>query len=152
VFIARYALSPYIKQIRFVFKGLINASSEGHIRVVELFHPVWVLYGIVFCYECKTLQISMSVFIITSIFIFVIFARVGIFVLCQVQQLSPPPPLTSAHIHASLQQNSSIKWFADPLNFNGRTIRRATSDRSYNSLQEWNISDAFAKRHFSFYG
>jgi hypothetical protein len=27
VFTARYALSPYIKQIRFVFKGLINAVS-----------------------------------------------------------------------------------------------------------------------------
>jgi hypothetical protein len=26
MFTARYALSPYIKQIRFVFKGLINRS------------------------------------------------------------------------------------------------------------------------------
>jgi hypothetical protein len=29
VFTARYALSPYIKQIRFVFKGLICVFLEG---------------------------------------------------------------------------------------------------------------------------
>jgi hypothetical protein len=28
VFTARYALSPYIKQIRFVFKGLNNTESD----------------------------------------------------------------------------------------------------------------------------
>jgi hypothetical protein len=28
VFTARYALSPYIKQIRFVFKGLININKH----------------------------------------------------------------------------------------------------------------------------
>jgi hypothetical protein len=28
VFTARYALSPYIKQIRFVFKGLISKSKD----------------------------------------------------------------------------------------------------------------------------
>jgi hypothetical protein len=30
VFTARYALSPYIKQIRFVFKGLIYSSCFSH--------------------------------------------------------------------------------------------------------------------------
>jgi hypothetical protein len=40
VFTARYALSPYIKQIRFVFKGLIyflEFSCAGHqpISVVD---------------------------------------------------------------------------------------------------------------------
>jgi hypothetical protein len=31
VFTARYALSPYIKQIRFVFKGLIVLASLGYV-------------------------------------------------------------------------------------------------------------------------
>jgi hypothetical protein len=30
VFTARYALSPYIKQIRFVFKGLNQISVAGY--------------------------------------------------------------------------------------------------------------------------
>jgi hypothetical protein len=30
MFTARYALSPYIKQIRFVFKGLIKTSEHLH--------------------------------------------------------------------------------------------------------------------------
>jgi hypothetical protein len=30
MFIARYALSPYIKQIRFVFKGLISVIDKGN--------------------------------------------------------------------------------------------------------------------------
>jgi hypothetical protein len=32
VFAERYALSPYIKQIRFVFKGLNTRHSEGYLR------------------------------------------------------------------------------------------------------------------------
>jgi hypothetical protein len=38
VFTARYALSPYIKQIRFVFKGLISATVED--RVTFKLHAV----------------------------------------------------------------------------------------------------------------
>jgi hypothetical protein len=37
VFTARYALSPYIKEIRFVFKGLISPSLEANI---SLFSPL----------------------------------------------------------------------------------------------------------------
>jgi hypothetical protein len=33
VFTARYALSPYIKQIRFVFKGLNIVYAELHVGV-----------------------------------------------------------------------------------------------------------------------
>jgi hypothetical protein len=33
VFTARYALSPYIKQIRFVFKGLNDGQQYFHISV-----------------------------------------------------------------------------------------------------------------------
>jgi hypothetical protein len=36
VFTARYALSPYIKQIRFVFKGLINISFLTFCNIVLL--------------------------------------------------------------------------------------------------------------------
>jgi hypothetical protein len=35
VFTARYALSPYIKQIRFVFKGLIGEITSSHTVVSE---------------------------------------------------------------------------------------------------------------------
>jgi hypothetical protein len=45
VFTARYALSPYIKQIRFVFKGL---NSAHYWRNVRIFAPIrkasWVSY------------------------------------------------------------------------------------------------------------
>jgi hypothetical protein len=37
VFTARYALSPYIKQIRFVFKGLIWFGSEGSRKIMAPF-------------------------------------------------------------------------------------------------------------------
>ena len=70
----------------------------------------------------------MSVCIITSIFIFVIYVRVGIFGLCQLKQLLPPLPPT-AHIttsvptRASLQQNISLNRSVESVIFNGRTIR-----------------------------
>jgi hypothetical protein len=45
VFIARYALSPYIKQIRFVFKGLSNQqnnlSSAGYTPVTHSVTAKW---------------------------------------------------------------------------------------------------------------
>jgi hypothetical protein len=40
VFTARYALSPYIKQIRFVFKGLIHEVSLRDAQV-----GVWCAMG-----------------------------------------------------------------------------------------------------------
>jgi hypothetical protein len=42
VFTARYALSPYIKQIRFVFKGLISHIDLGH------FHRLFVGEKLIF--------------------------------------------------------------------------------------------------------
>jgi hypothetical protein len=35
VFTARYALSPYIKQIRFVFKGLITMHAMNDIKLAN---------------------------------------------------------------------------------------------------------------------
>jgi hypothetical protein len=46
VFTARYALSPYIKQIRFVFKGLIGKCRKGNKRVSTI-TAVCVHYRIV---------------------------------------------------------------------------------------------------------
>jgi hypothetical protein len=39
VFTAQYALSPYIKQIRFVFKELMEAAGSYRASVVCIYHP-----------------------------------------------------------------------------------------------------------------
>jgi hypothetical protein len=90
-------------------------------------HNYFIRSGIIFCYQRKNLQIPKSVCIITSIFIFVIYARVGIFGLCQLKQLLPfPPPPQSQHVYptrASLRHNISINWSAESVKLNGRTVR-----------------------------
>jgi hypothetical protein len=73
VFTARYALSPYIKQIRFVFKGLKCAQSAKHFRFSSkpLYHAFHVEIFIVLV-EYKNIIIYFSVcsyrtwFVITS--------------------------------------------------------------------------------------
>jgi hypothetical protein len=37
VFTARYALSPYIKQIRFVFKGLVCQSHNAMLKIYKVY-------------------------------------------------------------------------------------------------------------------
>jgi hypothetical protein len=67
VFTARYALSPYIKQIRFVFRGL---KTKFHIRILALLVPNYLLVGetTVFCllsyaagYVAAWLSLALSV-------------------------------------------------------------------------------------------
>jgi hypothetical protein len=42
VFTARYALSPYIKEIRFVFKGLIQQRASAWEAIIKLTKNIWV--------------------------------------------------------------------------------------------------------------
>jgi hypothetical protein len=74
VFTARYVLSPYIKQIRFVFKGLMCARvyKEQVYQVFSFKIPVCfdefdvLLYNIIVCPQIRTL-VCQTVFIITVI-------------------------------------------------------------------------------------
>jgi hypothetical protein len=52
VFTARYALSPYIKQIRFVFKGLREGNRVGLLENTVLRHMCGSKYDLVLFRHC----------------------------------------------------------------------------------------------------
>jgi hypothetical protein len=80
VFTARYALSPYIKQIRFVFKGLItthgmnNVTYKVCIAGMLVLHSKWIFYSswinqqISRMQECLEL-IGLTLFLNTALFV-----------------------------------------------------------------------------------
>jgi hypothetical protein len=53
VFTARYALSPYIKQIRFVFKGLNHATNDSFLIHDSLPPNHSALHGLTYEQSCK---------------------------------------------------------------------------------------------------
>jgi hypothetical protein len=88
VFTARYALSPYIKQIRFVFKGLIYKFHPFNVVFVKLINFQNVEVKVSFEHARKSQRWNISVAVLIPNF----GARREWVLIATPRPLYPPPP------------------------------------------------------------